>query len=260
MSSTIWKKLERLSVTIGIFSGALTTYTFIKELDGTKISKEDYDKLVEGNFFLKKKLDESLAEILKSNELNKDLQTQHQQILESLRESQTKWAEWQSQLDKLGINTSQKGSILELFKKNNPNIDWSKDPQYQKLSDYFDNYKESLNNLNYTNNFIDYIKELIINYQEWLHSLPLIKQLAIAHAIIGVTTLISIISLLITYFSNNLLDWLTKRYDIETKYPKIFKFLNLRRKLQNYYLLFTFSMIVLLLAFVLYADFKVIIN
>jgi hypothetical protein len=46
--------------------------------------------LVEGNFFLKKKLDESLAEILKSNELNKDLQTQHQQILESLRESQTK--------------------------------------------------------------------------------------------------------------------------------------------------------------------------
>jgi hypothetical protein len=256
----MWKKFERVTTSVGFFSGLVGLYAFLVDSDKIKVSSEDYAKLLEEKTNLKRNFDASLNELKSSELLNNELAANNQKILNKIKELQAEWTDLDSKFAQLGINTTKEGSVLELFKTQNPKVDWTKNPDLVKLSESFDKYKDSLNNLNFTDNFIENIKEIIVKYQDWLHSLPFIKQMAIVHAIIGTTILISLISLLITYFSRELLNWLTKRYNIETKYPKIFKFLELRQRFQNYYFFISFFMSIFLLTSLILIDLKIFFN
>ncbi len=73
------------------------------------------------------------------------------------------------------------------------------------------------------------IREKLINM---INEMSIIEKLALCGLALNQVILNSIISIVFVFYG----DFLIKRFDIENKYPKISKFIQLRRKFQEYYL------------------------
>ena len=96
------------------------------------------------------------------------------------------------------------------------------------MQNIVDNIKNLINNSTnkFINSFEDFHNALLnLSFEDNLHVLHLTGSLSI---FLCLTTIISII------YTNQLIDYLK----LEVRYPKIAKYLLLRKKLQNYYLLF----------------------
>src|ERR1700728_2877562 len=76
---------------------------------------------------------------------------------------------------------------------------------------------------------------------EKMDNLNILGQVAVAFLILNYAILNCVISIVSIFFGNYLLT----KYNIETKYPKLGKFIALRRKFQSYYLIFSISGIVI---------------
>jgi hypothetical protein len=92
----------------------------------------------------------------------------------------------------------------------------------------------------------DINKSSIINFEfdssiNWFEGLIGIKKLAFC-IILGKGILISAISSIVFIYYG---DVLIEKYDLVNKYPKIAKFIELRRKYQKYYLIFNSLLIVI---------------
>jgi hypothetical protein len=112
-----------------------------------------------------------------------------------------------------------------------------------KLPSSSTNYETIISN----NNLIDEVKEFLKSYQEWVNSLSIIKQGAIIHILTSSIILINVISLMSVFYGDSLI----KYFKIEEKYPRIAKFIQLRRKFQQYYFFISILWIFLSLVTVL---------
>jgi len=83
-----------------------------------------------------------------------------------------------------------------------------------------------LNNNNLISEITDYIKA----YNEWVSGLE-IEQIVY---VLNISVLLTVFSLTITLLSIFYSDWLITRFNIEKRFPRIGKFIVLRRKIQNY--------------------------
>ena len=95
------------------------------------------------------------------------------------------------------------------------------------------------------NNFIDpdIFNKFIDNLNSYLSTLDL-EQIVAFTNIIGIfTILITLISIIFIFYGNLLLDY----FNLEDRYPKIAKIIILRRKLQQYYLLWNIFVITVVL-------------
>lgn len=81
------------------------------------------------------------------------------------------------------------------------------------------------------------------NFEEFFNSLNVIEKLSVSLLIFNY----AIISSLIIFISIIYSDYLIKIYDIENKYPKIYKFILYRKKFHKYYLIISFSIIFILI-------------
>jgi hypothetical protein len=96
-------------------------------------------------------------------------------------------------------------------------------------------------------NLLDEIKEYIEIYQDWFNGLSLLKQGAVTHILVSVTVLLLLSSLTTIHYS----DVLIKYFHLETKYPRLAKYIMLRRKFQNYYFfLNTLGIVIALIAII----------
>jgi hypothetical protein len=88
----------------------------------------------------------------------------------------------------------------------------------------------------------DSINQLIIKYKEFLATLE-VEQIAAVVNILGfVIVLSSLVSIAMVLFG----DFLIKIFNLEEKYPKLARFIQLRRKFQFYYLNYNFIFILLI--------------
>ena len=84
-----------------------------------------------------------------------------------------------------------------------------------------------------SSHFIDSISQLFQSFNQLITQLDLLHQVALMN-ILGTISLIFIsYSIVIIYYG----DYLIQRFELETKYPKLAKWIQLRRKLKNYSLL-----------------------
>ena len=119
------------------------------------------------------------------------------------------------------------------------------------INEHIDNLEEFHNNLDTLNktielfntkngsNFIDSIYEFMKSFDHFIGSLDLIHQLTIVHMFACICLIFSLFSLIAILYG----DYLIRRFDLETKYPKLAKWIQLRRKLQNYSLIWNFILI-----------------
>lgn len=92
--------------------------------------------------------------------------------------------------------------------------------------------------------------DLIDIYKEFLTTLNVHQLGALANLIFSGIILTSIIS--ITFIFTG--DYLIKRFHLEQKYPKLAKFIQLRRKFQNFYFFVNILAIFVVLSIQIYVD------
>lgn len=105
------------------------------------------------------------------------------------------------------------------------------------------------NNKYFGNNIIE-------NFQEYLSTLPLEKVGALAHILLCIAILWSIASIVFIFYG----DILIRYYKLEERFPKLAKFIQLRRKFQQYYFVIDVSLMVIALLSIIYVNLLVFLN
>jgi hypothetical protein len=70
-----------------------------------------------------------------------------------------------------------------------------------------------------------------------IQSMNILQRFAIIHISVATYILISLYSLLSVFYGDYILTKIGIKYNIETRFPKLSKFINLRRKFKHFYLL-----------------------
>lgn len=102
-----------------------------------------------------------------------------------------------------------------------------------------------------TNN--KFISEYKLELDNYLASLTTEELGALGHISVSLFILFCLFSIIVIYYS----EFLIIKLKIEEKYPKLAKFIQLRRKFQQYYFLLNICLIILALLFVIYINFIV---
>jgi hypothetical protein len=92
-------------------------------------------------------------------------------------------------------------------------------------------------------NFMDSFYKFIENFNNWLASLDYAQNIAFINLSGIFVIMVTLISIIFIFYGNKILDYL----NLEQRYPKIAKLILLRRKFQQYYLLWDIFLITIIL-------------
>lgn len=109
------------------------------------------------------------------------------------------------------------------------------------IIDTMENYINSKNNNNFSNSFMT----LFNNLYNIIESMSMHQKLAYLHISGSLFILTALFSIISIFYG----DYLIKKFNLENKLPRLAKFIQLRRKFQQYYILLDviISMIILLI-------------
>jgi len=156
-----------------------------------------------------------------------------------------------AKLEKLTENQEQILLQNENFRKS-LDILINKQSSSEAVGEATSNIMEHVENVTKGNNLIDYnFTQLIETYKEFLSTLSL-EQLCF---IINITSSLFILSCVFSIFSAYLGNQLIERFKLENKFPKLSKFIKLRVKFQEYYILTNLLIITLSLFFIIYINY-----
>jgi len=100
------------------------------------------------------------------------------------------------------------------------------------------------------------LKDLLENWKSFLEHLTFEQLGAVVHFSTALFIFSCLLNIIATIYSGFLLDYLK----LETKYPKIARFIKLRRKFQQYYLFIYFTFIILTLIAIMFINLKLFIS
>ena len=148
-----------------------------------------------------------------------------------------------------------RNSILE---DNNESIINERIPEVIKTSEEINEIYESVNNkldlfLNKINTFLnnsDNKSQYLDSLQNFFDSLNYQQNLAIVHISGSLFILITLINIISIFYGEKLIIF----FDLENKFPKIAKFIQLRRKFQHYYLLINIALIFIVLIIIIFIN------
>jgi len=106
-----------------------------------------------------------------------------------------------------------------------------------------------LNNSNNKSQYLDSLQSFfdVLNYEQ---------NLAIVHISGSMFILFSLISIISIFYGEKLIIY----FDLENRFPKIAKFIQIRRKFQQYYFLINIGLIIIVLAIIIYINIIVFIS
>lgn len=167
--------------------------------------------------------------------------------------------------------TNNNFSLVDYFKNNKSNYGRDLDEIKKEVADMLKEYEigqgkianasTSLdtvnNNNNLINNFIsnnnndnslwENYKEFINSHSDWMQSLSLTKQSAVIHITNSILVLLCSLSLITVFYGDSLINY----FKLEEKYPRIAKYIQLRRKFQQYYFFINALLILLFTVIIL---------
>jgi hypothetical protein len=214
---TITKYLSIASFSLGLFN-TTTNFTTINSL--RTILEEEKIK----NTNLIAKLNETVNKNINDNKIE-ELLTNNIEI------NNNKLEKLNSKIDEMIKNNSSDNfvSVSE--------IDNSIKEINKELVQIINKIDETLNN----NNFIG--TDIFNILQSHYASFNFFQSLAITHLSAIIFIILSLISLISMYFG----DYLIEKFNISNKYPRIHKYIQLRRKFQRYYLILDLTIIFVML-------------
>lgn len=194
-----------------------------------------YTSLLENNL---NKLENEREIIEESNNLRKDVEVLEQKLKKSVeikRELQTKYSE-----------NSEDHSINEKIQEViNTGEDIHK--TYESVNNKFDSFINKINTLlkNSENN-----SKYLDSLQSFFDGLNYEQNLAIVHISGSMFILFSLINIISIFYGEKLIIF----FGLEKRFPKIAKFIQIRRKFQQYYFLINIGLIIIVLAIIVYLN------
>lgn len=131
------------------------------------------------------------------------------------------------------------------------NISQNLDTKSQALIEIIDNFKKSKGSG--SSQFIDSLTVFIQNIQEYLSSLTLIQNLTILNISIGTLILNALVTIILIYYS----DFLIGYFKLEEKFPKLSKYIKIRKKFQQFYFFVNVVVIIMAVAALIFANYLV---
>jgi hypothetical protein len=118
---------------------------------------------------------------------------------------------------------------------------------YESVNNKFDSFINKINTLlNNSENKSQYLDSL----QSFFDGLNYKQNLAIVHISGSMFILFSLISIISIFYGDKLIIF----FDLENRFPKITKFIKIRRKFQQFYLLMNIGLIFIVLAIIIYIN------
>lgn len=124
------------------------------------------------------------------------------------------------------LHAQAKGKIVQIhdaINSINPNLYVAK----TQIQEFIEQLRRS------GHNFVDSFYKYFEDFNNWISSLDYTQNIAFINLSGIFVILVTIISIIFIFYGNKILDYL----NLEQRYPKIAKFIILRRKFQQYYLL-----------------------
>jgi len=194
-----------------------------------------YTSLLENNL---NKLENEREILEESNNLRKDVEILEQKLRNSIeikRELQTKYSE-----NSGDISINEKIQEVE-------NTSEEIHHMYESVNNKFDSFINKINTLlNNSDNKSQYLDSL----QSFFDGLNFVQNLAIVHISGSMVIFFSLINIISVFYGDKLIRF----FDLENKFPKISKFIQIRRKFQQYYLLMNIGLIFIILLIITYIN------
>ena len=191
-----------------------------------------YTSLLENNL---NKLENQLEIIEESNNLRKDVEVLEQKLRNSVeikRELQNKYSE---NMEDPAINDKIQEVISTGEEIQN---------MYESVNNKFDSFINKINTLlNNSNNKSQYFDSL----QSFFDGLNYEQNLAVVHISGSMFILFGLISIISIIYGEKLIIF----FDLENRFPKIAKFIQIRRKFQQYYLIMNIVLIIIVLLIII---------
>jgi hypothetical protein len=234
--SKITENLRKASWVITTAVSAASIHSYVLNLQDNTMKKVVASYLEE-----KQALANTIAKLSEDNRISEIRKA------DFLRSAQAEADKLQRFLDKL--NEGKHETATSLIKKEQ--VDWTSSPDdslaglYKLMAEYKGSGSGSGSSSHlidsFNSNLIEELQQAFQSYLEWFNSLPLAQQGALTHIVVSVTTLISLSSLVTVFYS----DYLIKRFNVESKFPRLAKYISMRRTFQQYYFLLNTVVIVL---------------
>jgi hypothetical protein len=240
-TTRFFQGLSLTTFSMGVFNILKNNNTSVLE---KKINKHEtkyeelnnkYTSLLENNL---NKLENEREIIEESNNLRKDVEVLEQKLKKSVeikRELQTKYSE-----------NSEDHSINEKIQEViNTGEDIHK--TYESVNNKFDSFINKINTLlkNSENN-----SKYLDSLQSFFDGLNYEQNLAIVHISGSMFILFSLINIISIFYGEKLIIF----FGLEKRFPKIAKFIQIRRKFQQYYFLINIGLIIIVLAIIVYLN------
>ena len=194
-----------------------------------------YTSLLENNL---NKLENEREILEESNNLKKDVEVLEQKLRNSVeikRELQTKYSENSG-------DTAINDQIQEVINTGEEIHD-----MYESVNNKFDSFINKINTLlNNGDNKSQYLDSL----QTFFDGLNYEQNLAIVHISGSIFILFSLITIISIFYGDKLIVF----FDLENRFPKIAKFIQIRRKFQQFYLLMNIGLIIIVLLLIIYLN------
>ena len=157
----------------------------------------------------------------------------------------------QKALDDASQNFNTLTERIEALQKQQSESAWDKVSQsvgdtkadLDKVKEYFDKILNTPSGSDNSSSFwgIDDINQIMSNYQAFLDNLTLDQKYAVIHILLSIIIFLSLFNIIGLYLGDELIKFLK----LEEKYPKIAKYIRLRRRFITYNIIFD-SLIILL--------------
>jgi hypothetical protein len=113
------------------------------------------------------------------------------------------------------------------------------------------NKQNGFNNFLPSNNFFDSISNFFTNWNNMLSNLSILELSSLVHLLGAITILLFVINVMTIVYA----DYLIVRFKLEDKYPKLAKYIKIRRLFQQFYLAIDFCIIITVLLSVIYVNY-----
>ena len=240
---------------IGYLGGGLTIISFVQGIQTNKQNKAIIDILSKRDQIQNEIISNYETQIKKEGDyvnLSSKVIDLNEDTAKALNASK-KLSDLSKQLENSNLDNSQVEILKKDFSYHTSNLENFLNSSNMKLEELNRKLNEIFGSSS-KNNFI--AEDFIRNYQDYLSNLPLEKVGALGHILLCIAMLFSLFTIGAIFYGDSLI----KYYKLEEKFPKLARFIQLRRKFQFYYFTVNISLIIITLLLIIYVNFIVFLN
>jgi len=231
--------------------GALTVESYIRSFKENKLL-ENLTKELERNRTLEERLQKAMDSQITKDEINKKIVDAVIQRNEQLDIAKNELLKVKSMNENL-INMSEeveRSTQIKNITQTVDNVSENLSKVNTKVSEILDLIFNSGSGSGSKFMFIDRINDLIIAYQNFLSTLSLMELGALCHIILSILILFCLYNLIAVFYGDSLI----KYFNLEVKFPKLSRFIQIRRKFQQYYFFLNIFLILIAVLTIIYIN------